>query len=205
MIINRQILELMGTCEESLAHFTQVLGGGNDSFQMSFDDAVRYLRALESSDPETYRGWADFVDGFSKTPAYLKAAAQYTYGGYVLIGDGSAIYETVEDAKTARTAAQAAKFEQEKQAFSGQLYVAAVRNDGGFETLSRTDVEVDGCSYMVFNPLSGEHERLEAFAEAQARLAEIERLVLEPRCVVRLGRRIMINGEVAAIDVVEDA
>jgi hypothetical protein len=205
MIVNRQILELMGTCEESLAHFTQVLGGGNDSFQMSFDDAVRYLRALESSDPETYRGWADFVAAFSKTPAYLKAAAQYTYGGYVLIGDETITYETVEDAKTARVAAQAAKFEQEKQAFSGQLYIAAVRNDGESETLSRTDVEVDGCSYMVFNPLSGEHERLEAFAEAQARLTKIQRLVLEPRCVVRIGRQIIVDGEVAAIDVVEDA
>jgi hypothetical protein len=205
MIVNRQILELMGTCEESLAHFIQVLGGGDDSFQMSFDDAVRYLRALESSDPETYRGWADFVDNFSKTPAYLKAAAQYTYGGYVLIGDKTTTYKTVEDAKTARAAAQAAKFEQEKQAFSGQLYVAAVRNDGGSETLIQTDVAVDGCSYMVFNPLSGEHERLEAFAAAQSRLTEIERLVLEPRCVVCIGRQIMVGGEVAAIDIVEDA
>jgi hypothetical protein len=204
MIVNRQILELMGVCGESLEHFTNVVGRGDANFQMSLDDAVRYLRTLEASDPETYRGWADLVDSYATDHRYIKAAAQYAYGDYVLIGHAGQTYQTIEAAQSARKAAVESKYEQALRDFAGHLYIAAVQPSNGGEITVPTVAAVDGCSYMVFSAMSGEHERFNDFASARARLTEIEQLFLAPRCVVLIGRQIMVDGAVVAIDILED-
>jgi hypothetical protein len=205
MIVNRQLLELMGVCGESLEHFTNVVGVGDINFQMSLDDSVRYLRELETSDPETYRGWADLVDGFKTDQKYIKAAAGYTYGEYVLIGYAGETYPTVESARNARDLKHNELYSQEKNNFIDQFYVSAIVCVSGGETLQKTEAEIAGCEYLVFHPSNGVHERFASFDSAKTRLVEIEHEVLEPRCVVRIGRQIIVDGEVAAIDVVEDA
>ena len=204
MIVNKQILELMGTCEESLTHFVQLLGGGDESFQMSLDDAVRYLRELEISDRDTYRGWTDFVAGFASDLKYIKAAAQYTYGDYTLIGYAGQTYQTIEDARTARDAKRIELYSQEREKFDEQLYISAVVCSPGGETLQKTTAPVDGCEYLVFHPQAGTHERFAAFDAASARLTEIEHEVLDPLCVVRIGRQIVVDGVAVAVDILED-
>jgi hypothetical protein len=204
MIVNRQLLELMGVCGESLEHFTNVVGRGDANFQMSLDDAVRYLRALEASDPDTYRGWADLVAGFSTRTDYVKAAAQYTYGDYVLIGHAGQTYQTIEAARTAREAKRIELYAQEREKFDGQFYISAVVCCQGGETLRETTAPVEGCEYLVFNPKTGEHERIDSFEAAETRLVEIEHELLDPMSIVRIGRQITVDGAVVAVDVLED-
>jgi hypothetical protein len=205
MIVNRQLLELMGVCGESLEHFTNVVGGGDVNFQMGLDDSVHYLRGLEALDPETYRGWADLVDGYKTDPRYVKAAEQYSYGGYVVIGCEDTVYSTVDEAQAVRDRKQAEKYAQEKQRYVDQLYISAVQTTDCGEILHAVTAPTGVDSYIVFNLNTGVHERFDSFEAASARLTEIEHETLDPRCVVRIGRQIMVGGEVAAIDVVEDA
>jgi hypothetical protein len=177
--------------------------GGDASGQWSLDDATRHLEALEQQDAHTYCGWADFAKNLLSNPLYVKLAAKYAYGGYAVVGKPDITYTTLEAAKVARDVEQNANFVRERQALSGQLYIAAVNNNGVGETITQTDVAVEGCGYMVFSPLSGEHERFNDFAAAQARLNEIEHLILTPRCAVHVGRQIVVDGVAVAVDVLE--
>jgi hypothetical protein len=204
MIVNRQLLELMGVCTESLEHFTNVVGGGDVNFQMSLDDAVRYLRRIETTNPEAYHGWADLVDSYTTDLRYIKATGQYAYGDYVLIGYPGPAHQTLEAARAAREAKRVELYKQGQEKFNGQFYISAIVCCPGGETLQKTTVPVDGCEYLVFHPQAGTHERFDAFDAASARLTEIEHEVLDPLGDIQIGRQIVVDGAVVAIDTLED-
>jgi hypothetical protein len=155
--------------------------------------------------PNMFLGWVDFGKSLSSNPLYIKAVAQYTYGGYVLVGRSANVYATLEAAKAARDTLQNEKFDAEKSAFTDFLYISAVHCVDGNETFTAAQSAVDGCTYAVFNPLDGNHYKMDTFEAAQEKLDAVTHAFLDHRCAVQVGRQIMINGEVAAVDIVEDA
>ena len=61
MIITADALRSVGTCEESLKHFIEVLGRGDPNFSIEYREAMRYLLSLKRQDPEKYGTWPGFI------------------------------------------------------------------------------------------------------------------------------------------------
>lgn len=203
MIVNKQILEALGACEESTAYFVNVVGGGDVNYVCSLDDATRAMEAAEATDPVACYGWTNFARLLPLRPAYIKLAIDCTEGGYATSVDIHTGYATLAEAKSARDTAQLAVRTAERLKAADLFYISAVVVDQGNEVLTRTTTPVPGCQYAVFNINSGEHERISTFDAAQLRLAEIERAYFDPTYSVQVGRQIVSNGVVVTLDVLE--
>lgn len=61
MIIDKDLLIQLNTCDESLLHFIEVLGNGDPNFKIHYRDALKYLLKLKKENPEQYGNWPGFL------------------------------------------------------------------------------------------------------------------------------------------------
>lgn len=61
MIITKDSLIRVKTCEKSLIHFIEVLGKGDSNFSIEYRDALKYLLELKKENPTEYSGWPGFL------------------------------------------------------------------------------------------------------------------------------------------------
>lgn len=102
IIINKNILEVHGTCAESLHEFVNVLGAGDENFQIEFQDAINYVQSLPL-DRETKLSWIVFIRGLKDSPQfYLMQGAAVVNEKYHVMNPLTGQYEeatTLDDAR----------------------------------------------------------------------------------------------------------
>lgn len=103
IIINKSILEAHSTCVESLHEFVNVLGKGNQNFEIEFENAVDYIQNLPL-DRETKLSWIVFVRNLKEsTLFYLMQGAAVVNEKYHVMNPLTGQYEeaaSIEDART---------------------------------------------------------------------------------------------------------
>lgn len=105
MIINKEILIAHGTCPESLEEFINVLGNGDDNFQIDFDAGLNYIKGLDISSEEKVN-WLVFVRNLRNSPDfYLLQQKGVFMEKYHVFNTLTGIYEeatSLSDAKMLR-------------------------------------------------------------------------------------------------------
>lgn len=195
----------MGTCDDALSHFSEILGGGNPDFAMSYDDAIKYLKELATQSPEQYSSWLQYVSDFADNRVYLSMVKNTTKGKFILynIDDGNK-YETIDDALSARLIKEK---EQEDEFLANfaitTTVMACVPNDIG-EDIQHTDKEIEGVSkYIVFNPIVGSNIAFNNFTDAIEELKNIKDEYKKRRTKIQIAQE-LIDGDSIIIDVLEE-
>jgi hypothetical protein len=204
MIVNKQILIEVGACEESVTHFINLLGNGNEFFEMSLDDAIYYLQQLEQNNPDNseFTGWTDFVRGLAENPIYIKLNTDYTLGKYVLSGniESTDIFDELESAIAARNLILPIKVQEHLQKYNVQQQILLVQELEGAELLVGVDSPITDGRYLVFNPSTGFNTIYDSFTEAQEKIIEYKTEIMRLFKPVSIGQQIILDGKVIAID-----
>jgi hypothetical protein len=176
MIVTKELLLAVGGCAEIVQHLIDTGYGG--LLRQAFIDKMQ-----EDADaglhPQWWVSWAKtylkngnaiFFNG-----EYVKLAEFRVFG--FKLADPNQVYSTIEDARVAEAAAEAAQNASEDWMF----HVHAVCPTGEDQhTLENCDLDGDGVfdhsvtGYQVFNYLTGLYEHYEFFEEARLRCLELQ-------------------------------
>lgn len=104
IIINKEILIAHGICtQDGIDRFVNVLGNGNENFEMPFDDALSYLRNIDLPQQEKV-DWYMFVKGLKDQVSFYEMQGAVTMQEkYHVFNTMTGQYEealTLEDART---------------------------------------------------------------------------------------------------------
>lgn len=206
MIINKQILQKVGSCEESINHFITILGNNNPNFSMSYNDALIYLANLRDNNRDKYNSWYTFVEELSSNPQYIKLSAEFVLGEYVSIADTQKSFKVLSDCINYNENLYLLQKQNYLLQFEKDLCINAVISDlDENETLMITNSTIDNAKhYFVFDPLNGNQNILYNFDDALKKLDQIKNNIMNQLQKPKIGQQILMNNEIVAIDILED-
>lgn len=204
MIITKEILEALGSCQESVEHFVAIVGNNDPKFSISYDDALRYLATLRDKDANTYSSWYTFVEQFATNSEYQKISGNFQFGKYTIPQYGLE-FDSLEECTIKNNDLYVTQQNEYLSSFSDILKITAIVNEPNTgETLIPTDVELNVAKqYLVFNPLLGTYTHCDDFNQATHVLNTITNSILTQIPQSSICRQIMRDGIVVALDVIE--